>query len=92
VTCRKERVVIAVAARVRTPALWRRLGRGAMTTQTDINYHLRREEEERTRAERACDPGVRRAHEALAKVHARRAAQGRACLARRDVTSETLVS
>jgi len=45
-----------------------------MITQADLQYHLRREREERERANQASIAEVRRAHITLAESHARRAA------------------
>ncbi|WP_380879417.1 hypothetical protein ACFB49_22080 [Sphingomonas sp. DBB INV C78] len=51
-----------------------------MITLADLNHHLRREKEERARADAATDPAVRRSHVELAESHSRRAARARAIL------------
>lgn len=48
-----------------------------MLTQQDLEHHLRREREERARADTAADPSARRSHLELAETHARRAAQAK---------------
>jgi len=53
-----------------------------MLTQSDIDYHLRRERQERGRAQLADDGGARDAHLKLAEDHARRARAGTDRLAR----------
>lgn len=55
-----------------------------MITQQDLDYHLKREREQRTRAELATDPSVRRSHLDLAKSHARRAENAKEFLKRQN--------
>jgi len=56
-----------------------------MITQADLQYHLRREREERERANQASSAEVRRAHLTLAESHARRAANAKVHLDRRTL-------
>jgi hypothetical protein len=48
-----------------------------MITKQDLDHHLKRERQERERAESATDPSARRSHLDLAESHARRAANAR---------------
>jgi len=48
-----------------------------MLTQQDLEHHLRREREERSRAAAAADPAARIAHLELAETDARRAEQAK---------------
>ena len=54
-----------------------------MLTIRDLEYHLQREEREKSRAAAASDPGARAAHLHLAAIHARRAELARLHLERR---------
>jgi len=64
--------------------------RGSMITQADLQHHLRREREERQRANQASSAEARLAHSALADSHARRAAIAKVRLDRQTLVIRLL--